>query len=158
MLQISYVHEHQEMAEQLSTRLDYVGNTEKVMTDAFNIAAYLVNIAWIIDIKQLDAKPSLAVFDDQDTGSKEPSASLAGAILVSILIIFRLLGLFMTATHASCFPRWTNALNAFSLLRLGNPNGKNPPLRVSQNDDEIEPWKSWMRCLFRLVTEDMSPK
>ncbi|KAJ5172624.1 hypothetical protein N7492_005217 [Penicillium capsulatum] len=112
--------------------------SDQIMADAFNIAVYLANIAWITDTKQIRGEPTLAVSYDQGADSKKPSISLAGIILVSILITFHLVGLFITALYASCLPRWTNALNSFSLLRLGGSISKHLPLEISRNDDRIE--------------------
>ncbi|CAG8127186.1 unnamed protein product [Penicillium salamii] len=112
-------------------------SSDKIMADAFNIAAYLANMAWVIDTSQLRIGPTLSVTYDAGADSKKPSISLAGIILVSILIMFHLVGLAMTALYASWFPRWTNALNAFSLLRLGGSIHAHVPLRVSANDDQV---------------------
>ncbi|CAG8940701.1 unnamed protein product [Penicillium salamii] len=112
-------------------------SSDKIMADAFNIAAYLANMAWVTDTSQLRIGPTLSVTYDAGADSKKPSISLAGIILVSILIMFHLVGLAMTALYASWFPRWTNALNAFSLLRLGGSIHEHVPLRVSANDDQV---------------------
>ncbi|CAG7979359.1 unnamed protein product [Penicillium salamii] len=112
-------------------------SSDKIMADAFNIAAYLANMAWVTDTSQLRIGPTLSVTYDAGADSKKPSILLAGIILVSILIMFHLVGLAMTALYASWFPRWTNALNAFSLLRLGGSIHEHVPLRVSANDDQV---------------------
>ena len=63
--------------------------------------------------------------------------SPAGIAVVSILIVFNLLRLLVTAIYASRFPRWTALLDAFTLLRLGGPIREHVPLKVSVDDDNV---------------------
>ena len=75
---------------------------------------------------------------DLGADSQKPSISLAGIIVVSIFIGLDLLGLLATAVYASWFPRWTELLDAFSMLRLGSSISAHVPLKVSVADDEVE--------------------
>lgn len=124
-------------------------SSEEVMANAFNIASYLANIAWITDTQQMNGSPTLSVLYDKGANSRKPSISLAGIVVVSIMILFHLIGLFLTALYASWFPRWTTALDAFSLLRLGGSIGEHVPLKISRSDDEVkvlDELPGWVGC------------
>lgn len=75
---------------------------------------------------------------DLGADSQKPTISLAGIIVVSIFISLDLPGLLATAIYASWFPRWTELLDAFSMLRLGSLVSAHVPLKISVADDEIE--------------------
>lgn len=102
------------------------------LSNAFTVAAYLANMAWMTDTKGL-----LTVSYDMGADSQKPSISGSGIITVSILIGFHLLGLLATAIYASWFPRWTGSLDAFSMVRLGSSIGDQVTLKLSSNDDEL---------------------
>jgi hypothetical protein len=70
--------------------------------------------------------------------SQKPSISLAGIIVVSILIGIYLMAILATAIYASWFPRWTGSLDSFSLLRLGSSISEKVPLKVSVDDDRVK--------------------
>lgn len=80
---------------------------------------------------------SFSVVYDMGADSKKPTISLAGIIIMSILIGLDLLGLLATALYASWFPRWRESLDASSMMRLGSSIGDPIPLEVSADDDEV---------------------
>ncbi|QMW44316.1 hypothetical protein G4B11_007736 [Aspergillus flavus] len=108
---------------------------EPILANAFTISAYLAISAWLSDIDP--GTRSFMVNYDQGADTQKPSISLAGIIVMSVLVGLNLIGLFVTAIYASWFPRWTDSLNAFSLLRLGSSISDHVPLKVSVKDDEI---------------------
>ncbi|KAI9923768.1 hypothetical protein MW887_008396 [Aspergillus wentii] len=122
---------------------DAVAAGNQYFANAFTVAAYLANMAWISE--GFPNRNSLTVEYDMGADSQKPSISLTGIIVVSILIGLDLLGLLATAVYASWFPRWTGSLDAFSLLRLGSSISQSVPLKVSVDDevrvlDELPGW------------------
>lgn len=113
--------------------LDGKKAADNKMADTFTIAAYLANMAWATG-----DRGDFLVRYDLGADSQKPSISLAGIIVVSICIGLDLLGLLATAVYASWFPRWTELLDAFSMLRLGSSINAHVPLKVSVADDEVE--------------------
>ncbi|PWY93017.1 hypothetical protein BO94DRAFT_622225 [Aspergillus sclerotioniger CBS 115572] len=91
------------------------------LSNAFTIAAYLSHMAWISEGNSISN--TLTVAFDMGADSQKPATSRTGMVLVSVLIGVDLVGLVGTAAYASWFPRWTGALDAFSLLRMGGKLG-----------------------------------
>ena len=110
-------------------------STHDILSNAFTASAYLANMAWISHKDSFNC--SLSVMYDMGADSKKPTISLAGIIIMSILIGLDLLGLLATALYASWFLRWTGPLNAFSMMRLGSSIGDRIPLKTSADDDEV---------------------
>lgn len=96
------------------------------------------------------------------TEERAPNVTLAGTIVVYILIGFNLLGLLATAIYATWFPHWTGSLDTFNMLRLGSSISEHVPLKVSVNDDGVHVldelpgwlgedkrtyWARWIRAL-----------
>lgn len=117
--------------------LDGKKDVDTMMAYAFTIAAYLSNMAWISEGGPQHQGRYL-VYYDLGADSQKPSISLAGIIVVSAIMGLDLLGLLATAIYASWFPRWTELLDAFSMLRLGSSISAHVPLKVSVNDDEVQ--------------------
>lgn len=114
------------------------------LENAFTIAAYLANMAWISGGSYLGN--SLTVNYDIGVDTQKPAISLAGLIILSVLVGLDLVGLLATAIYASWHPRWTDSLDAFSMLRLGSSISERVPLKIAlRNDhacvlDEIPGW------------------
>lgn len=109
--------------------------SEPILANAFTISAYLATSAWLSD-----SQPGTRLFQvnyDPGAQTQKPSISLAGILVVSVLIGLNLTGLLATALYARWFPRWTSSLNAFSMLRLGGTISEYDPLKVSVEDDKI---------------------
>lgn len=71
------------------------------------------------------------------TGERAPNVTLAGIIVVSIVIGFNLRGLLAKAIYVTWFPHWTGSLDAFNMLRLGSSISEHVPFKVSINDDGV---------------------
>ncbi|OOF93317.1 hypothetical protein ASPCADRAFT_508493 [Aspergillus carbonarius ITEM 5010] len=105
------------------------------LANAFTIAAYLSNMAWMAEGNAISN--TLTVAFDMGADSQKPAISRAGILVVSVLIGVDLVGLLVTAVYASWFPRWTGALDALSLLRIGGRVGEWLPLRVVVDETEV---------------------
>ncbi|KAJ5272622.1 hypothetical protein N7478_007747 [Penicillium angulare] len=100
---------------------------------AFTAAAYLANQNFM---KQLPG--ALYVYQDLGVDINIPSISLAGVIVVSVLMALYLIPLLCLSIYAGRYPRWTSRLDSFVMLRFGAFAGdKVFPLLVTRNLDEV---------------------
>lgn len=107
------------------------------LTNAFNAAAFLANQAWLLN--QINAGVStLTVSYDLGDDLEIPQISLAGMILISMLLGLDLAMLLALAIYASAFPRWTAQLDSFAMLRLGAAIGERMPLLVGRRTNRID--------------------
>ncbi|KAJ5835334.1 hypothetical protein N7447_001360 [Penicillium robsamsonii] len=97
------------------------------ISNAFTSAAYLANQEFLF---------SRGV-DDLGTDMDLPSISSAGIIVVSILMGLYLLPLLALSLYAGYYPRWTERLDSFVMLRFGAFSGdKAFPLLVGRNTEK----------------------
>jgi hypothetical protein len=76
----------------------------------------------------------------QDLGAKMdiPTISLAGIIVGSVMMALYIIPLVGLSFYADWFPRWTERLDSFAMLRFGAAIGdKLLPLRVARRPDQI---------------------
>jgi hypothetical protein len=108
------------------------------VANAFGTAAFLANQAWLETNN--DPFTAIGLYLEVDLGSdtQVPDISLAGIVVISILMGLYLLPLLGLAVYASTTPRWTERLDSFAMLRLGAAVGDRLlPLLVGKNSDKI---------------------
>ncbi|TVY18487.1 hypothetical protein LARI1_G005501 [Lachnellula arida] len=108
------------------------------LASAFTSASFLANQAWLMNNIQGSSQRSLTVAWDSGVDTEVPTISLAGIILISILLGIDLLALLAMAIYASFSPTWTKQLDAFALLRIGAALGDRVPLLVGLRTHKIK--------------------
>lgn len=116
---------------------------------AFNAAAYIATKAWLEDnVSTIDFfRDSLAVSSDMGADSLIPVISLAGVVVVSILLGIQLLILFAMAIYAAWSPRWTKKLDSFAMMRIGASISQHVPLLLAHKLElvhEVKDVPGWM--------------
>ncbi|KAJ5513785.1 hypothetical protein N7463_003337 [Penicillium fimorum] len=102
------------------------------ISSVFTSAAYLANQELL---SSLDGR--WYINQDLGTDMDLPSISSAGIILVSILMGLYLLPLLALSLYAGYYPRWTERLDSFVMLRFGAFAGDRTfPLLVGRNTDK----------------------
>jgi hypothetical protein len=92
------------------------GSNEK----AFFAAVFMANHLWLLKSRSVKEEGrSLLISYDMGIDTKVPAMSLAGMIVVSVLLGLFLIGLGIMALYASTSPNWTPTLDAFAMMRLG---------------------------------------
>ena len=119
---------------------DWIGNfqydTER-LSNAFTAAAFLANQAWMLN-NFGQSQHSLWVSYDRGADTEVPVISETGIILISALLGLDLLALLCMAVYACLSPRWTNQLDAFTMMRLGAAMADKVPLMVGRRTDNIK--------------------
>jgi hypothetical protein len=113
--------------------LGYFLDAEDRFPMLFTAAAFLSN-------KQLLESVTGQWWIHQDLGAEMtiPTISPAGIIVGSILMALYIIPMLGLAFYASCYPRWTERLDSFTMLRFGAAIGdKLLPLRVIRSVDQI---------------------
>jgi len=106
------------------------------LANAFTAAAFLANQAWML---YSGASHSLYISYDMGADTVIPVISVAGVVIISILLFLYLLALLAMSVYASIHTRWTSRLDAFTMLRLGAAIGHDKvPLKAGQQTDMIE--------------------
>ncbi|KAF4257559.1 hypothetical protein CNMCM8812_006726 [Aspergillus fumigatus] len=113
--------------------IDYFLKVEDRFPMLFTAAAFLSN-------KQLLESVSGQWWIYQDLGTEMiiPTISLAGIIVGSIMMALYIIPMVGLAFYAAWYPRWTERLDSFTMLRLGATIGdKLLPLRAAKSVDRI---------------------
>ncbi|EAW19827.1 uncharacterized protein NFIA_094470 [Aspergillus fischeri NRRL 181] len=113
--------------------LGYFLDAEDRFPMLFTAAAFLSN-------KQLLESVTGQWRIHQDLGAEMtiPTISPAGIIVGSIMMALYIIPMLGLAFYAACYPRWTERLDSFTMLRFGAAIGdKLLPLRVAKSVDEI---------------------
>lgn len=100
------------------------------MSNAFTTAAFLANQRFIES-----PSPSFDTYQDLGTEMMGPRSTIAGVIVVSLLLgpyVFMLLAL---SFYGSAFPRWTPLLDSFAMMRIGASHGEGR-VGVDSKDNE----------------------
>lgn len=90
------------------------------------------------DIPSVGSSPGMVI--------QKLDISLAGILVISVLILIQLIGLLALAVYPSSRPTWTESLDSFAVLRLGAAMANELPLisSVEAKDlavlDEKEGW------------------
>ncbi|OQE47016.1 hypothetical protein PENCOP_c001G08026 [Penicillium coprophilum] len=102
------------------------------ISNAFTAAAFLANQEYLFS-----QRGRWFVIQDLGTDMDLPSISTAGIITVSILMGLYLVPLLALSLYAGYYPRWTERLDSFVMLRFGAFAGdKVFPLLVGRNTEE----------------------
>jgi hypothetical protein len=105
-----YSNAHQIIAKWLLAIYDSSWNHPNI----FTTAAFLSNKQWVESLQ-----PIYAIYRDPGLEMEIPDISLAGVIVVSILLGPYLLLLLALCCYGSWAPRWTQRLDSFAMLRFG---------------------------------------
>lgn len=101
--------------------------------DTFTAMAFLANEIWLTYYDE-----SVVVQYDLGADHQFPTMSLAGMVVISVLLAVYLSCL-LTMTFYSCKTGlWTAQLDAFAMLRFGSALSDKVPLVLSRNNDKIE--------------------
>jgi hypothetical protein len=92
------------------------GSSPEVVNNAFEAAAFLANEAWLV---QSTPNPTLSVNFDLGADTEIPVISLAGIILISVLLLIYLVALCALAIYSVSTPVWTATLDAYDMMRIG---------------------------------------
>lgn len=111
------------------------------LTRAFTAAMFLANEAWLLS----SMERNLEIYYDYGVDTLVPAISLAGIILISILLGTYLICLLALAVYGSRTPLWTERLDSFAMMRLGAYVLGDVPLKVGKAEkvkvlDEIPGW------------------
>lgn len=109
------------------------------LMNAFSAAAFLANRNWVESNVPFGYEKSLTVSYGLGEDTVVLSISVGGVVVISVLLGVYLAALTAVAVYASRFPRWTQRLNGFALMRIGaikEVTGR-LPLRVGMNADLI---------------------
>ncbi|KAL1966192.1 hypothetical protein VTN77DRAFT_4744 [Rasamsonia byssochlamydoides] len=109
------------------------------LANAFTAAAFLANQAWMEANSGVLLGETIFINYDVGADSQIPVISLAGMIVISVLLFLYLVPLLALAVYAAMFPRWTGRLDSFAMMRLGAAFGdKTLPLLVGRKSDQIK--------------------
>jgi hypothetical protein len=103
------------------------------MESAFSSAAFFATSALFQESRY---PTELGVHSDHGIDTTIPDISLAGIIVVSVLLGLYLVGLFAMAAYAS-MPAWASTLDSFAILRIGARLGDHVPLKLAYRPREI---------------------
>lgn len=107
------------------------------LANAFTAGAFLANQAWLENNLGEENQRTLTVSYDLGEDTVVPSISLAGLIVISVLLAVYLVALCAVAVYASRYPRWTSHLDSFAMMRIGAAVGDRVPLLVGEHVDKI---------------------
>ena len=110
---------------------------EELLSNAFTAAAFIANQAWMFNAVE-PGSHTLSIKYDHGSDSQVPVISRAGLIIISTLLGLDLLSLLVMALYATFYPRWTNQLDAFTMMRLGAAMADKVPLLIGRRTDKIE--------------------
>lgn len=107
------------------------------MNNVFTAAAFLANAAWL-QMPEGWFDGQRMVWFDLGEDTEAPKISLAGIIIISLLLGLYLLGLIVMAFYAVLTPSWADNLDAWAMMRIGAEVGKDRiPLRVDNRTDAV---------------------
>ncbi|KAF3396258.1 hypothetical protein F1880_006821 [Penicillium rolfsii] len=105
-----------------------------IFPNAFTTAAFLSNKQWVESLE-----PTFAIYQDRGTAIEIPDISLAGMIVVSVLLGPYLLLLLALSCYGSCARRWTDRLDSFAMLRFGAALGEGIfPMLIAERISDIK--------------------
>ena len=121
----------------LATYVSNFNGDISTLSHAFTAAAFLANQAWIARIGNEGLDRSLTISYDMGANATVPSISKGGIIAVSVVMGLFFFFLLSLAVYSMC-PRWTNGLDAFTMVRIGAAIKDEVPLLVGRNTNEIK--------------------
>ncbi|KAL5043589.1 hypothetical protein BDW71DRAFT_216199 [Aspergillus fruticulosus] len=96
------------------------------LTRVFTAAAFFANKQWTRGRTMYRDDRTLTISHNMGSDLKVPAISLAGVILVSILLGVHVLGLLVLGGYSSWSVRWTRTLDSFAMVPMAS--ALNPPL------------------------------
>lgn len=88
------------------------------------------------------------IYASPGTNIQKPTITLAGIIVVSLLLAMQIMGLTLLAIYASRSATWTESLNSWAMLRLGAEIGKEEMPAVSaleaREAEVLDEQKGWV--------------
>ncbi|KAL4923116.1 uncharacterized protein BDV17DRAFT_277968 [Aspergillus undulatus] len=87
------------------------------MQSTFTAAAFLANKVWMQH--NAGSTSNLKVTYDRGIDTKVPVISLAGIIVVSVLLATHVFSLLALGIYSRWSPRWTSTLDSFAMMRMG---------------------------------------
>ncbi|KAL2012168.1 hypothetical protein VTN00DRAFT_4886 [Thermoascus crustaceus] len=112
-------------------------NGTSTIENAFNTGLFLATQA-LLQACDLVGLSKAGVYSDPGVDTEIPTISLAGIIAISTLLAIYLVSLLGMATYGAHFPRWTDSLDGFAMMRIGATIADKVPLLVTYRVDEIE--------------------
>ena len=90
--------------------------------EALEIAMFFANEAWLTQTAapalSWNGENSRAIYTSEGTTVHRPHKTLAGTVIVSVLIVMQVLGLLMLAWYIYSVPTWTTKLDAYAVAQL----------------------------------------
>ncbi|KAJ5176634.1 uncharacterized protein N7482_002511 [Penicillium canariense] len=125
-----YTNAHSLVSDWLSGMYNSAWN----MPNIFTTAAFLSNKQWVESMQ-----PTYAIYQDFGSETEVPNISLAGLIVVTILLGPYLFLLCALSWYGSLTPRWTHRLDSFAMLRFGAALGEGVfPMFVARKIKDIK--------------------
>ncbi|KAL4939323.1 hypothetical protein BDV06DRAFT_38288 [Aspergillus oleicola] len=126
------------VGEQIAEWLGNFNNGDGTVANAFTAAAFLANQAWMRHHIASKTDRSLLVTYDLGTDTKVPSISLAGVVVVSVLLGVHVLSLLALGLYSAWSPRWTSTLDSFAMMRMGSDILPQLPMLLSKGAHRVE--------------------
>jgi hypothetical protein len=97
---------------------------------------------------------TLSISFDHGADTQIPSISLAGIIVVSLLLAIFLVSLFIMASYASISSRWTDQLDSFAMMRIGASIADHVPLKIGNRTHEMSVLDEIPGCIGNAAEEN----
>lgn len=121
---------------------------EDQITAALTLATYAAANAILNVGPNLYTNTGFFLSTSPGTGIQKPDISLAGTVVVSLLLAIQIIGLTLLAIYASRRATWTESLDAWAMLRLGAEIGKEEMPAVSaleaKEAEVLDEQKGWV--------------
>jgi hypothetical protein len=124
------------VSEEIRRYLENFQIGKKNLQNAFVAASFLANQAWMESLNPLCN--NLVIPYDNGLDTQVPVISMAGLVLISILLGLHLLILMVLGTWSAMTSRWTASLDSFTMMSIGGTIADSIPLKIAQNRDTIE--------------------
>ncbi|TAQ87222.1 hypothetical protein B7494_g4454 [Chlorociboria aeruginascens] len=127
---------------------------------ALEVGMFFANEAWLV---QTAAATYLTgarnIYTSPGTPMFRPAKTLAGTIIVSVLIFLQIIGLSILAWYVYTVPTWTNVLDSMAVSQLAKSvdDDKIPPLGYS-NDEELAKLKDVDGLVGIADEDDLQPQ
>ena len=124
----------------LDALLDWLPNFGNVETAeaAFTLTTYSANTAILKNSQDFEIADGSIIITTPGYSVEKPSIPLPAVVLISILLLFQLIGLAWLSILGSGRSTWTSSMNAFALLRMGAALHKEMPLISVMKAAELE--------------------
>lgn len=131
----------------LMSWLPNFGN-ENMTLAALTLATYAAGNAILNLGPTLDDFGEYYIFTSPGTNIQKPTITLAGIVVVSLLLAMQIIGLTLLAIYASRSATWTESLDSWAMLRLGAEIGREEMPAVSaleaREAEVLDEQKGWV--------------